>query len=94
MIESFRDKRTREFAAGRRIREFQAFERQAERRLTSLEAATSLDMLRVVRGNRVEALRGDRFGQWSIRINEQWRICFRWDEGDPGPKDVEIVDYH
>ena len=94
VILSYRDKRTRDFASGKRIREFQAVEHQAERRLTSLEAATSLEMLRLIRGNRLEPLRGDRLGHWSIRINDQWRICFRWDAGDQGPRDVEIVDYH
>ena len=94
MIQSYRDKRTQDFAEGRRVPAFQAFERQAARRLTSLEAATSLDMLRLIRGNRLEALRGDRFGRWSIRINDQWRICFRWGQEDSSPREVEIVDYH
>lgn len=94
MILGFRDKRTASFAAGRRVREFAAFARQAEVRLDRLEAATSLDDLRALPGNRLELLKGDRAGQWSIRINDQWRICFVWPEGEKGPSDVEIVDYH
>jgi len=64
----------------------------ALRKLRMLDAATRLDDLRVPPGNRLERLRGDRSGQHSIRINDQWRICFRWDSGDA--YDVEIVDYH
>ena len=59
-----------------------------------LEAATSLDDLAALPGNRFEALKGNRKGQYSIRINDQWRICFEWPEGSPGPVNVEIVDYH
>ena len=94
MIISFRDRRTRQFAAGEFIRAFQSFSEQAGRRLAVLDAATSLDDLRALRGNRLEALSGNRRGQYSIRINNQWRICFEWDAGSPGPTDVEIVDYH
>lgn len=64
----------------------------ALRKLRMLDAATSIDDLRVPPGNRLERLRGDRAGQYSIRVNRQWRICFRWDTGDA--HDVEIVDYH
>jgi proteic killer suppression protein len=64
----------------------------ALRKLRMLDAATSVDDLRVPPGNRLERLRGDRAGQYSIRVNRQWRICFRWDDGDA--HDVEIVDYH
>jgi len=64
----------------------------AERKLAQLEAAQTLDFLSSPPGNRLEKLSGDRQGQWSIRINEQWRVCFVWSEH--GPKDVEIVDYH
>ncbi len=67
-------------------------ERAALRKLVMLDAAETLDDLRVPPGNRLEALRGDRAGQHSIRINQQWRICFHWT--DAGPADVEIVDYH
>jgi toxin HigB-1 len=94
MIVSFRDRRTERFAAGRRVREFSGFARQAEIRLDRLDAATSLADLAALPGNRLEALKGDRVGQHSIRINDQWRICFAWPNGSPGPIDVEIVDYH
>ncbi len=94
MIVSYRDKRTERFAGGERIRNFSGFARQAEIRLDRLEAATSLSDLAARRGNRLEALKGDRQGQYSIRINDQWRICFEWPEGSPGPINVEIVDYH
>ena len=59
-----------------------------------MDAATCLSDLGALPGNRLEGLKGDRAGQFSIRINEQWRICFSWPEGSPGPVDVEIVDYH
>jgi toxin HigB-1 len=76
------------------VRELSAFSEQASRRLSVLEAATSLDDLRALRSNRLEALKGDRVSQFSIRINAQWRICFNWPRGGRGPQDVEIVDYH
>jgi toxin HigB-1 len=94
MILSFRDKRTERFALGEDVREFRAFARQAEIRLDRLEAATSVGDLAGLNGNRLEALRGERQGQWSIRINDQWRICFKWPPGASGPTEVEIVDYH
>ena len=94
MILSYRDKRTLAFTQGRFVREFQGFARQAFRRLEVLDAATSLDDLRGLRSNRLEALKGDWAGQFSIRINEQWRICFEWPRGARGPSNVEIVDYH
>lgn len=94
MIVSYRDKRTERFAAGQHVKEFSGFARQAETRLDRLDAATSLADLSALPGNRLEALKGDRAGQFSIRINDQWRICFSWPEGLPGPTDVEIVDYH
>jgi proteic killer suppression protein len=93
MIVSYRDKRTRELAEGKRVKAFSGFERKAELKLDQLEAATSLLDLGLP-GNRLEALRGDRQGQYSIRINDQWRICFEWPKGSPGPVNVEIVDYH
>jgi proteic killer suppression protein len=93
MIVSFRDKRTREFAEGKRVKAFAGFERQAEMKLDQLDAATSLLDLDLP-GNRLEALKRDRQGQYSIRINSQWRICFEWPQGSPGPVSVEIVDYH
>ena len=93
MITSYRDKRTRIFAEGGPVREFEGFRKQAEKRLTILEAATGLNDLRALPSNRLEGLRGDRRGQWSIRINLQWRICFEWPDGATGPNNVEIVDY-
>ncbi len=94
MILSYKDKRTEAFAAGSFVREFQGFERQGWKRLEILEAAAGLDDLRSLPSNRLEALHGDRAGQFSVRINMQWRICFRWQQGSAGPTDVEIVDYH
>ena len=94
MVVNFRDKRTREFADGKYIKAFSGFSRQAEMKLDQLEAAGSVKDLAVLPGNRFEALKGDRKGQFSIRINSQWRICFEWPERSPGPVNVEIVDYH
>ena len=94
MIQNYRDKRSREFASGARVKQFESFRRQAEKRMDILDAATSLADLRALPSNALEALRGDRQGQYSIRINRQWRICFEWPEGQSGPTDVEIVDYH
>ena len=92
MIRSFKDRNTRRFFEGHRVTAFQGFTDQATRRLTYLDSAESLKDLAGLPGNRLEVLRGDRAGQHSIRINAQWRICFRWE--DDGPCDVEIVDYH
>jgi toxin HigB-1 len=94
MIVGYRNKRTERFASGQHVKEFSGFARQAEARLDRLEAATSLADLVALPGNRLEELKGDRAGQFSIRINDQWRICFTWPKGSPGPVDVEIVDYH
>ena len=94
MILSYRDRRTERFAKGEFVKAFQGFEDQAARRLSILHAALSLDTLRALPGNRLEALKGDRAGQYSIRINQQWRICFEWPGGETGPRNVEIVDYH
>ena len=94
MILDYRDRRTADFAAGERVRAFQGFDRQGWKRLDILSAATSLADLRSLPSTRLEALRGDRAGQFSIRINEQRRICFEWPAGQPGPSQVEIVDYH
>lgn len=93
MILGFKDKRTGQFAAGSFVAAFQGFEEQAAKRLAILNAAPSLDTLRALPSNRLEALSGARKGQYSIRINRQWRICFVWLDG-LGPTDVEIVDYH
>ena len=92
MIRSFKDKQTERLFNGERVRQFQGFARQAEKRLRILDAADSLDALRYLPSNHLEALRGDRQGQYSIRINQQWRVCFEWHED--GPHSVEIVDYH
>lgn len=94
MVLSYRDKRSRDFATGKRVKAFSGFERSARLRLDRLEAATSLKDLSALPGNRFEALRGDRYGQYSIRINDQWRICFEWPDRSLGPSNVEIVDYH
>jgi proteic killer suppression protein len=94
MILGYKDRRTQSFADTGLVREFQGFARQAYRRLEILDAALSLDDLRALRSNRLEALKGDRAGQYSIRINMQWRICFEWPRGSQGPTNVEIVDYH
>jgi proteic killer suppression protein len=92
MIRSFRSKATASLFADEDVPRFRAFERIARRKLLLLHRAKSLDDLRVPPGNRLEALRGNRKGQHSIRINDQWRICFVWAQGDA--RDVEIVDYH
>lgn len=92
MIRGFACRKTERLFADEDVREFRAIERAARRKLLLLDAAGAVADLSVPPGNRLEALRGDRKGQWSIRINDQWRICFRW--GEDGPSDVEIVDYH
>jgi proteic killer suppression protein len=94
MIYSYRDKRTKDFADGKRVREFENIRRQAERRLDILDAATSLADLQALPSNALEGLKSNRKGQFSIRINLQWRICFDWPDGQSGPSNVEIVDYH
>jgi toxin HigB-1 len=94
MIVSYRDRKTRRFAQGQRVKEFSGFARQAEMRVDRLEAAMSLEDLAALPGNRLESLIGNRRGQYSIRINDQWRICFEWPEGSPGPTSLEITDYH
>ena len=94
MIVSYRDKRTRDFASGKRVKAFSEIERAARLKLDRLGAAVELRDLSALPGNRLEALKGDRKGQCSIRINDQWRICFEWPSGSPGPENVEIVDYH
>jgi proteic killer suppression protein len=94
VIVSYRDKRTRDFAAGKRVKAFSGIERAARLKLDRLEAAVELRDVGALPGNRLEALKGDRKGLYSIRINDQWRICFEWPRGSLGPTDVEIVDYH
>jgi proteic killer suppression protein len=94
VILNYRDKRTWDFAAGKRVKAFSGFERSARLKFDRLEAATSIRDLAALPGNRFEALAGDRKGEYSIRINDQWRVCFEWTAGAPGPSNVEIVDYH
>ena len=93
MILGYKDRRTELFASGVFVAAFQGFEKQAAKRLSILNAAPSLATLGALPSNRLEALKGDRQGQYSIRINRQWCICFTWSDS-PGPTDVEIVDYH
>lgn len=92
MIVSFRDADTAAVASGRRVSRFVSIEAVARRKLRQLEIAGRLEDLRVPPGNRLEALTRERRGQHSIRVNDQFRVCFRWTEA--GPADVEIVDYH
>ena len=92
MIRTFRSKDTAQLFSRQRVRHFQGFEPGAREKLLLLHAATDVKDLRIPPGNRLEKLKGDRAGQWSIRINRQWRVCFTWREGNA--YDVEIVDYH
>ena len=94
MIVSYRDKRTADFAAGKRVKAFSGVERAARLKLDRLEAALAVTDLAALPGNRFEALKGDRKGQYSIRVNDQWRICCEWPDKSPGSTNVEIVDYH
>ena len=94
MPQKYKDKRTAKFAAGDRVKEFQAFERQAYKRLEILEAAPNKESLMALPSNRFESLGGDRKGQYSIRINDKWRICFEWTETENRPFNIAIVDYH
>lgn len=92
MIVNFADKDTESIARGYRVKQFDSFARIAQRKLRQLEIAGSIQDLRIPPGNRLEKLAGNRDGQLSLRINDQFRICFRWTAA--GPADVEIVDYH
>jgi toxin HigB-1 len=94
MILGFGDARTERFARGERVKQFEPFRRRAERVLDRLSVAVSLADISNFPGHRLEKLRGNRNGQWSVRINDQWRICFKWSDGAAGPSEVEIVDYH
>jgi len=94
VILGYRDKRTRDFALGKRVKAFTCIERPARLKLDRLEAAVTPRDLAVLPGNRFEALKANRKGQYSVRINDQWRICFEWRDGASGPSNVEIVDYH
>jgi len=92
MIKTFKCRDTQKLADHLRVRRFVSIERAAQRKLALIAAAASIDMLRVPPGNRLEMLKGNRKGQYSIRINSQWRVCFRYINGNA--YDVEIVDYH
>ena len=92
MIQTFRCKDTQSVFGGGHPKRFRAIEAVATRKLAMLDSAKTLEFLRSPPGNRLEAFKGDRVGQWSIRINDQWRICFEWTEASP--IDVEIVVYH
>ena len=92
MIRSFACAQTEALFKLRRVKRFVNFERPALRKLEQLELAARLDDMKAPPGNRLERLSGDREGQWSVRINDQFRLCFRW--VDDGAEDVEIVDYH
>ena len=91
MINGFKCKKTELLFNGGRVPAFLGFNRQAEKRVRILDAANTIEVLKALPSNRFESLSGDRNGQCSIRVNQQWRVCFRWDEG---AYDVEIVDYH
>ena len=91
MILAFKCKKTERLFNGGRVPAFSGFSRQADKRLRILDASENLDVLKALPSNRFEALSGDRKGQYSIRINQQWRVCFEWDEG---AHKVEIIDYH
>ena len=90
----YRDRRTERFAQGERVKEFEAFKEQAERRLDILETAADRKDLMLLPSNRFEALGGNRNGQFSIRINQQWRVCFEWPEEQKRPCNIEICNYH
>jgi proteic killer suppression protein len=94
MRRKYKDKRRSRFVNGERVREFQAFERQAYKRLEILESAKSKQDLMILPSNRFEALGGDRQDQYSIRINDKWRICFEWTEEETEPFEIEVVNYH
>ena len=93
MVGNYRDKRARNFAAGQRVKAFEEIAHRLGMKLDQLDAALALRDLDLP-GNRLEALKGDRKGQYSIRVNDQWRICFEWPKGAEGPLNVEVVDYH
>ncbi len=91
MIKGFKCKKTERLFKGERVPAFSGFSRQADKRLRILDASETLKALQALPSNHFEALSGDRAGQYSIRVNRQWRICFTWDEG---AHNVEITDYH
>ena len=91
MIKGFRCKKTKRLFEGERVPAFAGFSRQADKRLRILDASETLEALKALPSNRLKALSGDRAGQYSSRVNKQWRVCFTWNEG---ADDVEIMDYH
>ena len=91
MKKSFKDKNTENFYNRQPVKKFSGIERQALKRLRILDSSPTLEALACLPSNRLESLKGDRKGQYSIRINHQWRVCFKWDDG---ALDVEITDYH
>jgi len=94
LIRSYGDRDTERLAEGEKVRQWEPFRQQAEKRLRILDAAGSLGDLAALNSNRLEALKGTRKGQYSVRVNNQWRICFNWSKDEPGPTNVEIVNYH
>lgn len=90
----YSDKRLQKFVDGYRVREFQAYEQQLKKRLAILEDAQSHADLKILPSNHFEALTGDRLGQFSVRINKQWRLCFEWDDEKNKPFNIEVADYH
>lgn len=94
MILSFGNARTEKFAKGERVKAFEPFRRRAEMVLDRLDMAVSLADIAAFPGHHLEKLGGNRKGQWSVRINDQWRICFWWEKSASGPSQVEIIDYH
>jgi proteic killer suppression protein len=94
MILGYGDNRTERFAAGERVKQFEPFRRQAEKTLDRLDPAISVGDIANFPGHRMEKLKGDRAGMYSVRINDQWRVCFTWPEGSAGPTEVTIQDYH
>jgi proteic killer suppression protein len=92
MIRSYRDKRTRDFADGKRVKALDGIAHKASMKLDQLDAAISLDDIAALPGNRFEALKGDRKGQYSIRVNDQWRVVFRWHDGNA--YEIQVIDYH
>ncbi len=94
MIRSYGETRTARFARGERVKQFEPFRRQAETRLDRLDAATMLGDIAKFPGHHFEKPKGDRDDIYSIRINDQWQLCFKWPAASPGPEDVTIEDYH
>jgi len=94
LIRSYGDRDTERLAEGEKVRQWEPFRQQAEKRLRILDAAGSLGDLAALNSNRLEALKGTRKGQYSVRVNNQWRICFNWSKDEPGPSNVAIVHYH